>query len=62
MVPKEYNWKKEYNWLLKNPKIERKYAGEYIAIIGEAVVPMAKISKKYSRKQKVPSSDKELAV
>ncbi len=63
---------KEYNWLLNNPEIERKYAGEYIAIIGEAVVAHGKDFKqvlqeaeKYSKGpyiHKVPSSDKELVV
>ncbi|MFQ5754061.1 MAG: DUF5678 domain-containing protein, partial [bacterium] len=37
---------KEYNWLLKNPEIETKYAGEYIAIIGESVVAHGKDFKK----------------
>ena len=46
---------KEYNWFLRNPEIETKYAGEYVAIIGESVVA-------HGRDLKVPSSDKELIV
>ncbi len=63
---------KEYNWLLKNPEIETKYAGEYIAIIGESVVAHGKNFKEVLKEaekhgknpfiHKVPSSDKELAV
>ncbi|MFQ6113360.1 MAG: DUF5678 domain-containing protein [bacterium] len=63
---------KEYNWLLKNPEIETKYAGEYIAIIGESVVAHGKDFKKVLKEaekygnepfiHKVPSSDKELIV
>ena len=63
---------KEYNWLLKNPEIGTKYAGEYIAIIGESVVAhgkdfikVLKEAEKYGKEpfiHKVPSSDKELVV
>ena len=63
---------KEYSWLLKNPAIENKYAGEYIAIIGESVVAHGKDFKKTLKEaekhgsepfiHKVPSSDKELVV
>jgi len=63
---------KEYNWLLMNPEIETKYAGEYIAIIGESVVAhgknfkeVLKDAEKHGKEpfiHKVPSSDKELVV
>ena len=33
---------KEYNWLLSHPEIETKYAGEYIAIIGESIAAHGK--------------------
>lgn len=63
---------KEYNWLLNNPDIETKYAGEYIAIIGESVAAHGKDFKQVlqeAEKQgkepfihKVSSSEKELVV
>lgn len=63
---------KEYNWLLENPEIETKYAGEYIAIIGESIVAHGydfnKVLKEAEEHggnpyiHKVPSADKELVV
>ena len=63
---------KEYNWLLMNPEIETKYAGEYIAIVGESIAAHGKDFKKVLREaekhgkepfiHKVPSSDKEMVV
>lgn len=63
---------KEYIWLLKNPEIETKYAGEYIAIVGDSVVAhgndFQKVLKDAEKSgaepfiHKVPSSDKELVV
>ncbi len=63
---------KEYNWFLRNPEIETKYAGEYVAIIGESVVAHGRDLKKVLKEaeqngkepfiHKVPSSDKELIV
>jgi len=29
---------KEHNWLINHPEIDNKYAGEYIAIVGEEIV------------------------
>ena len=37
---------KEYNWLLSHPEIEKKYSGEYIAIIKESIVSHGKNFKK----------------
>ena len=63
---------KEFTWLLMNPEVEDQYAGEYIAIIGEAIVAHGKDFQKVleeAEKQgkepyihKVPSSDKEMIV
>ena len=63
---------KEYNWLLKNPEIETKYIGEYIAIIGESIVAhgkdfkaVLKEAEKHGKEpfiHKVQSSNKELVV
>lgn len=63
---------KEYNWLLSHPEIDKKYAGEYIAIIGECVVSHGKDFKKVFKEaekrgekfyiHKVPHQDKELVV
>ncbi|MCI0617838.1 DUF5678 domain-containing protein [bacterium] len=63
---------KEYYWLLTNPEIASKYAGEYIAIIGESIVAHGKDfqkvlndAEKFGEQpfiHKVPTSDKELVV
>lgn len=62
----------EYNWLLENPEIESKYAGEYIAIVGESLVAHGRDFQKVLKEaekhgngpfiHKVPSSDMELIV
>jgi hypothetical protein len=63
---------KEYEWLLMNPEIENKYAGEYVAIIGESIVAHGKNfqevlqeAKKHGEEpfiHKAFSSEKELVV
>ena len=63
---------KEYNWFLAHPELETHYAGEYIAIIGEAVVAHGKDfhavlqeAKRYGQSpfiHKVPTADKDLVV
>ena len=62
----------EYLWFLKHPEIEIQYAGEYIAIVGEAIVAHGKDfnevlqeAKKYGEDpllHKVISLDKALIV
>ena len=63
---------KEYVWFLAHPEIETQYAGEYIAIIGEAVVahgpdftPVLQEAEKRGQApfiHKVPAADKDLVV
>lgn len=61
----------EFNWLVSHPEITSRYAGEYIAVIGEAVVAHGKNLKAVlseARKlgrpliHKVRTTDKELIV
>jgi len=64
--------KREFNWLLSHPEIEEKYAGEYIAIVGDKVVAHGKDFKRVLREaekeqgeafiHKALSLDKELVV
>jgi hypothetical protein len=63
---------KEYDWFLTHPEIETRYAGEYIAIIGEEVVAHGKDFKEVLKEaekhgeapliHKVPDADKDLVV
>lgn len=62
---------KEYEWMLSHPEIESKYAGEYIAIVGELIVAHGKDFKKVLEEaeregnpwiHKVPPLDKEMVV
>ncbi|MBI4553470.1 MAG: hypothetical protein HY710_14490 [Candidatus Latescibacteria bacterium] len=63
---------KEYSWFLTHPELETQYTGEYIAIIGEAVVAHGKDFKTVLQEaerhgkapfiHKVPAADKDLVV
>ncbi len=62
---------KEYAWFLDHPEVVARHAGEYIAIVGEAVVAHGRdleaifaTAEKYGEPliHKVPPADKELVV
>lgn len=63
---------KEFEYLVSHPEISRKYSGEYIAIVGEAVVAHGKDLKKVLEEakktgkepllHKVPPFGKEMVV
>ncbi|OGG43776.1 MAG: hypothetical protein A3F84_13430 [Candidatus Handelsmanbacteria bacterium RIFCSPLOWO2_12_FULL_64_10] len=63
----------EFNWLIAHPEETQKFAGEYIALVGEAIVAHGKdfeaVLKEAGQKTgrepfiyKVPASDRELVV
>lgn len=63
----------EFNWLISHPEETQKFAGEYIAIVGEAIVAhgqnfeavLSEAEKKTGQEPfmyKVPASDRELVV
>ena len=61
---------KENDWLLSHPEIETKYAGKYVAIVGESIAAYGKDFKEVLKKaeksgnelfiHKVPALDKDL--
>ena len=63
---------KEFEWLLAHPEIESQYAGEYIAIVKDAVVAYGKDfnavlqeAERHGKEpliHKVPVADKDLVV
>ena len=63
---------KEYDWLLSHPEVETKYAGNYVAIVGESIAAYGKDFKEVLKKaenngkepfiHKVPSLDKDMVV